>query len=275
MSKLFSTFPVNNVEKRRSKNNSLIQTFPFCDTFNKILLILSVLEFSLYIKHLIEYSESIQAMLPINFYLAAISSILLLRRLSIVWPALMNHWKEKEEKLLNPYYSEYKPNIATKNIIIWFILLLLVVSEHLFYFTDKIFDTTYLIQVCNITDVEYWNLYIQKFRPQWLSIFNYNGILVIPIEWVDMCLKTGLTVRDALLISISIGLSERFKQWNSRMTRYTKKIVPERIWSELRNDYTCLTELVFKVDRHVSIIILVSCASNLLQICVFLFQSFA
>lgn len=224
---------------------------------------------------MIEFSESIEDMLPMNFYLSAISSVLLLRRLSIVWPALMNHWKDKEEKLLDPYYSEYKPNIATRNIIIWFILLLLVVSEHLFYLSDKLINTAYLIKVCNRTDVQFWELYIQNFRPQWLSIFNYNGILIIPIEWVDICLTAGLTIRDALLISISIGLSERFKQWNSRMARYTQKIIPERIWCELRNDYTCLTELVFKVDRHISFIILVSCASNLLQICVFLFQSFA
>lgn len=243
--------------------------------FNNTLVILGVCEFLLMIRVYMDRGVSVSDLSRISFYLSSLYAVYALRSLSYKWKSLIVFWHNVEKSLLDKFYNEYNPKLVTKITIIATILLCLSIFDHIVFLLDEIADAAQLYQQCNVTKYSSWEFVLYKVRPQYLILFHYHAVLFVPVEWVFACLSFAWTMQDILIIVVSLVLMERFAQWNARVGRYELQVIPGRIWFELREDFTRLTELVLKVDEHLSTMVLVSCASNLYQICSCVFQSFA
>lgn len=77
-----------------------------------------------------------------------------------------------------------------------------------------------------------------------------------------------------LIICISITLSYRFDQFNDRVQSLIGQAMSEELWYEIRTHYGYLEDLVLHVDKHLSNIVLISCANNMYFICYFIFKAF-
>lgn len=243
---------------------------------NNTLLILGSCEFLFLIRIYIDRGVSVSDFSRISFYLSSLFAVYALRSLSHRWKNLILYWHNCEKSLLNKLHdnsNEYNPNLLAKITIITVILLCLAIFDHIFFLLDEIMDATQIYQQCNITKYSSWEFLLRKVRPQYMILFRYQAILFLPVEWVNACLSIAWTMQDILIIVVSLVLIERFAMWNLRVGWYEMQVIPGRIWYELREDYTKLTELVLKVDDNLSTIVLVSCAANLYQICMCVFQS--
>lgn len=240
---------------------------------NKILLGLGIIEFGLLIRLFFDRGVKVSDFYRISFYISSIYAVYALRSLSFRWKNLILYWNDMENALLNKFHNDYNPNLLAKITIITAILMCLGIFDHIVFLLDEMADASQLYQQCNITKYSSWEFLLRKVRPQYLILFRYHAVLFFPAEWVNACLSMAWTMQDILIIVVSLALIERFAVWNCRVQRYELQVIPGRIWYELREDYTRLTELVLKVDENLSSMVLVSCAANLYQICSCVFQS--
>ncbi|XP_055715739.1 gustatory receptor for sugar taste 64a-like [Phlebotomus papatasi] len=91
---------------------------------------------------------------------------------------------------------------------------------------------------------------------------------------VNMSLTFCWTYLDLFIMLVGISLAARFNQVTDRIKRMENMIIPESFWTEIRSHYLLLNELVLYVDDRLSLILLLSCASNLYFVCLQLFNSF-
>lgn len=110
-------------------------------------------------------------------------------------------------------------------------------------------------------------------RPQIFNILPFHFVLIPFLELTRLVLSLYWTFIDILIIHVSIGLTTRFKQLETRITD-SKFNASEDIWYEIRMHYGQLTDLVAKVDDKFATIILISCANNMYFICYNIFKSF-
>lgn len=165
--------------------------------------------------------------------------------------------------------------------------------EHIFYYTNVINATKINIDVCNLTGkVDFWEHLLHRERAHLFNVIPYS-IWIVPLFQVEnFAFSMSGTYIDILLISISIGISTRFWQLNERLKTdhisvnfisllsLTNSVIAcflqiktENEWLCIRQHYGALTDLVRKVNKHVSTLILLSCSNNLYFIVVYLFRS--
>ncbi|KAJ6635417.1 Gustatory receptor for sugar taste 64f, partial [Pseudolycoriella hygida] len=82
------------------------------------------------------------------------------------------------------------------------------------------------------------------------------------------------TLMDVFIMAASIGIARRFEQIYERLKIARGKLMPESFWIETRTHFLAMTELLQYLDGKVSVLVLVSCSSNLYFICFQLFNSF-
>ncbi|XP_063702370.1 gustatory receptor for sugar taste 61a-like [Culicoides brevitarsis] len=241
---------------------------------NKILLSMGIIEFVFIIRLYFDRGVSLSDLIRISFYLSSLYALFALRKLSFRWKNLILYWNDVEMALLNKLHSnDNDTNLLAKITIITVILMCGAIFDQIVYCLDEIADSNQIYHQCNITKYTSWEFLFHKMHPQYLVALPYHAVLFLPAEWVNACLNLAWNMQDILIIVVSLALIERFALWNSRVQRYELQVIPGRIWWELREDYTRLTELVLKVDEHLSTMILVSCAANLYQICSCVYQS--
>uniref|UniRef100_A0A336MGF6 Gustatory receptor n=1 Tax=Culicoides sonorensis TaxID=179676 RepID=A0A336MGF6_CULSO len=271
---IFSLFPVSGFMSL-DPNRINVNKPRFMIFINKLLFIMACCEFILMIKIYINQGVSFNDLSRISFYLSSLYAVYALHQLANSWKGFVLYWNSIEKDFLEKFYNEYNPNIKLKIIFVLVILMSFGIFDHVVFLMDLVADTNQTHFQCNITKYTTWEFLLHRFRPQYLILFNYHPVLLFVTEWIDVCLTCAWTLQDMFIIAISIVLTARFAQWNARVKRYELQVVPARIWFELREDFTKLTELVMKVDETMSMIILIASASNLYQICTNIFQSLA
>ncbi|KAF7993571.1 hypothetical protein HCN44_010166 [Aphidius gifuensis] len=110
-----------------------------------------------------------------------------------------------------------------------------------------------------------------------------NQLKILPLLWVKDCkIFVGIisiiisnvvsftwNFCDLLIILVSIGLAERYKNLNKVVRFKISNNLTERInWQKIRNYYVIMNELVKEADNIVSPLIFISCCMNVYWICV-------
>ncbi|XP_059621800.1 gustatory receptor for sugar taste 64a-like [Phlebotomus argentipes] len=91
---------------------------------------------------------------------------------------------------------------------------------------------------------------------------------------INVSLTFCWTFLDIFIMITGIAIATRFTQITERIRRMEKMMIPNSFWTEVRTHYLILNELVLYVDDRLSLLILLSCASNLYFICLQLLNSF-
>ncbi|XP_069702285.1 gustatory receptor for sugar taste 64f-like [Periplaneta americana] len=206
------------------------------------------------------------------FYGNAFLATLLFLRLAPRWANLMDIWRGVEYKLRHwPF-----PPLAQRFSIITAAIMIPALCEHIlsipmsipecFYtHTDlpclKGMDNSTFGIPLNISII--FKLYSNRSHNYIFEVVGYNDCLAVFLLIGYRLAAFIWNFTDLFLILISIGLSERFIQFNTRLQEANRTVIGQKEWQELRQHYNLLSTLVKLVDSEVSGIVLLSFANNL------------
>ena len=92
------------------------------------------------------------------------------------------------------------------------------------------------------------------------------------MQWNNFLIGFAWNNGDIFIITVSLGLSHRFNQFNRLLESITDQYFDHKFWESLRMDYVKLCELVQYMDTHLSTLILVTSSHNLYILIVTLFN---
>ncbi|XP_017755956.1 PREDICTED: gustatory receptor for sugar taste 64f-like [Eufriesea mexicana] len=201
-----------------------------------------------------------------------IASFLFLK-LAMQWPSLMLTWEKVEKELSHRHRKISKTSLSTKFKIVTVVVMTFALIEHSFSILHGYMKAKECAEHRGDTNII--GVYFQLQFPQ---IFEYTteyslwkGILV---DVINILSTFSWNFVDLFLILISIALTDQFRQLNSRLYSIRGKAMPEWWWAEARSDYNHLASLTRQLDTHISIMVLLSFATDLYFICIQLLFSF-
>lgn len=119
----------------------------------------------------------------------------------------------------------------------------------------------------------FWQTFYEREHPQIFRYIEYSLPMVVIVEYTHKVYLFLWTFMDLFITLISLGLSGRFEQLYSRIKHFKGKTMPDSFWVEIRFDYTRVSNLVAFMDRVLSPMILITCASDIYFITFQLYMS--
>lgn len=146
--------------------------------------------------------------------------------------------------------------------------------DHALYLMNALYTNQQIINECNVTESEFIHSYLIAHRYHLTTVIPYH-IIEYPIyEWIHILMTFSWNFIDLFIILISVTLATRFDQINFRITDSSSGATSnESFWSQIRINYYSLIDLVDKVDKEISMFILISIGQNLFSLCVIIFES--
>ncbi|XP_076392796.1 gustatory receptor 5a for trehalose isoform X6 [Megachile rotundata] len=200
-----------------------------------------------------------------------IASFLFLK-LAMQWPCLMVTWEKLEKELSTRHRKLSKTTLSTKFKIVTIVVMIFALVEHTFSILHGYIRAKDCAQFRGDPDIT--GVYFQSQFPQIFSRISYSLWKGILIDIINILSTFSWNFVDLFLILISIALADQFRQVNSRLYSIRGKAMPEWWWAEARTDYNHLANLTRQLDSHISIMVLLSFATDLYFICIQLLFSF-
>lgn len=116
--------------------------------------------------------------------------------------------------------------------------------------------------------------YFRQASPQLFYFTEYSFIKAVSAQVVHLYCSFITIFVDLFIIVLSVGLAEKFKQISNNLELHRGMIMPETFWTQKRQRFQELTELVADVDDVLGNLILLSFSTNLYFVCVKLLHSF-
>ena len=117
------------------------------------------------------------------------------------------------------------------------------------------------IDFCNITG-PFWKIFYTREHPQVFNYVPYNWLMTLLVEFTHKVYLFVWSFMDLFIALVSIGLLTRFEQFYSRIEHLKGKPMSETFWAEVRKDYMQISNLVAYMDRVLSPMIMITCASD-------------
>ncbi|XP_063697730.1 gustatory receptor for sugar taste 64a-like [Culicoides brevitarsis] len=273
ISKIVPIFPVSGIMSQ-TPDQLRFHRRSFVYVINTIIIIVGIIDTILTINLVLQKKISVSSITAFAFFLVTVIANLLLRDLAGKWPALMMYWYKKEEVFLGYPYKQPKRNPTWVITLISAGICLMVCIEHVFYYLNGYNATKVNIEKCNFTGkVEFWQHMFHRERAHIYNVIPYSPWIVPLFQLENFAFSLSSSYIDIMLISISIGISTRFNQLNDRLKEDLLSIKTENEWLCMRQHYGNLSDLVRKVNKHISTLILLSCSNNLYFIVVYIFRS--
>lgn len=190
------------------------------------------------------------------------------------WRQLLLQWEKNESVFQRrPYISVSRYTLRTKINIAGSIVLLAAVVEHILAKSSAFYSFDFESHFCNNSyagTLQYYAKrefyatfeYIMPFYHDTIALFFYFGSFMMTFTW---------TFLDFFIIAISLGISERFRQFNDYLNEMHKTGAPQvathQFWKTARSHFGLICEILEHVDRTVSVVVVLSCLSNLYHIC--------
>ncbi|XP_043525138.1 gustatory receptor for sugar taste 64f-like isoform X3 [Frieseomelitta varia] len=193
-------------------------------------------------------------------------------RLAVQWPCLMVTWEKLEKELSYRHRKISKTSLAAKFKIVTTVVMMFALVEH----SLSIAQGYIKAKECATfqEDPNIFGVYFQMQFPQIFSRISYSLWKGILVDLINILSTFSWNFVDLFLILISIALTAQFRQLNSRLNSIRGKAMPEWWWAEARSDYNHLATLTRQLDSRISIMVLLSFATDLYFICIQLLFSF-
>ncbi|XP_031833945.1 gustatory receptor for sugar taste 64f isoform X2 [Nomia melanderi] len=197
---------------------------------------------------------------------------LLFLKLAMKWPSLMLTWEKLEKEFSNRHRKVSKRSLSAKFKIITIVVMIIALVEHGLSILRGSIRARECANYKGDSDVV--GVYFQSQFPQVFAIISYSLWKGILVDIINIVSTFSWNFVDLFLILISIALVEQFRQLNDRLYSIKGKAMPEWWWAEARSDYNHLASLTRQLDSHISIMVLLSFATDLYFICIQLLFSF-
>lgn len=150
------------------------------------------------------------------------------------WRSLMMRWSNIEVKFFCKKYELPTTRWKLKKRILVFLIasLLIALFEHLLSLADKINNLSFEVTHCNITNYNFFELFIVKHfgfvtKNIPLSYSNFIGLIA---EYLNVSFTFYWNFLDIFSILISIGVSDLFERLNHRMKSHKTVHIDETTW---------------------------------------------
>ncbi|XP_053986400.1 gustatory receptor for sugar taste 64f-like [Hylaeus volcanicus] len=206
-----------------------------------------------------------------------IASFLFLK-LATQWPCLMLTWEKLEKEFSNKHRKVSRLSLSTKFKMVTITVVILALVEHGFSILHGYIRAKECADFQGNSDII--GIYFQSQFPQVFSKISYSLWKGIVVDIINILCTFSWNFVDLFLILISIALTDQFRQLNTRLYsirgkyHFIVKAMPEWWWAEARNDYNHLASLTRQLDSHISVMVLLSFATDLYFICIQLLFSF-
>lgn len=205
------------------------------------------------------------------------------------WKQIMMYWRKQEDIFLRPPYKPYGISLRVKIGVTGLSLIGLSFGKYSWneslHLTQSLFlaeDILHIlssmkvnqdyIDFCNITE-PFWMIFYTREHRKVFDYVPYNWPMTLLVEFTHKVYLFVWSFMDVFIALISIGLLTRFEQLYSRIEHLKGKPMSEAFWAEVRRDYMQISNLVAYMDRVLSPMILITCASDVYFITYQLYKS--
>uniref|UniRef100_A0A1B0D992 Gustatory receptor n=1 Tax=Phlebotomus papatasi TaxID=29031 RepID=A0A1B0D992_PHLPP len=210
----------------------------------------------------------------LTFYAITSTGQFLFLSLARRWPKLITCWDRAESVFLTRPYRTHGWRLDFKMKILACFWTALSAMEYAGYLTMTSIGIYGALKECPGTNITIQEVFFESQRSHIFYWINFQNWMIPLLLLVNMSLTFCWTYLDLFIMLVGISLAARFNQVTDRIMQMENKIIPESFWTEIRGHYLLLNELVLYVDDRLSLILLLSCASNLYFVCLQLFNSF-
>lgn len=146
--------------------------------------------------------------------------------------------------------------------------------DHVLHLMKTFYNNQQIIKYCNVNESEFFHSYLIAYRYHLTYYIPYHVAEYPLYEWINILMTFSWNFIDLFIILISVALAMRFNQINCRLIE-NRSVADrcEHFWSQIRQDYYSMVNLVEKVDEEISMLILISTGHNMFSLCVVIFQS--
>jgi Trehalose receptor len=178
---------------------------------------------------------------------------------------LMMHWMKTETEL-NKVLEQppTKWSIKKRVNVVISIYLGLACAEHMLAVASTINGISVDYAVCQPKEVDFIATFINR-KMHFFVIsmpFKYNNFVGLFYEYYNIAATLTWNYIDLVIIVICIGMSSMFDKLNYRIESLRHLIVSEITWSEVREDYVKVCELLRRVNDMFGSFVAFSCAND-------------
>ncbi|KAJ8930487.1 hypothetical protein NQ314_016714 [Rhamnusium bicolor] len=193
-------------------------------------------------------------------FLAGIQLIQIARH----WSQILREWSFVEMAMRS--YA-HQINLKKKFVILTTLFMSVGLVEHLLFILNSIDQAEYCIgfdenPVKYALGVAFPNYFTLVKYNHWAGAIVKFGNLIATFTWI---------FADLLITLISIALTAKFRQIVKRLEN--NKVMHEKFWREIRQDYHRLYHLCKTVEEQLALLVLISYIHNIFFLCIQLYNS--
>lgn len=210
----------------------------------------------------------------LSFSVICIACFTMFFSLSFRWGQLIKRTAHCELVFQQPGYDCRYGRQFGHRIRLWGVCLLVAaLCEHSTYVGSALYSNYEQIHECKL-DVDFWLNYFQRERQELFTVFHFNVVQAVFIEWTTLSMTFVWNFVDIFLILICRSLQLRLKQMHWRIRQHAGQRMPSEFWEQLRYDLLDLRDLFSLYDKELSGMVILACAHNMYFVCVQVYHSF-
>ncbi|XP_037946086.1 uncharacterized protein LOC119678365 [Teleopsis dalmanni] len=270
MAQCFGVMPVENIRRPDSLHlNFSYRSIQTCVTV--LYMGLSSIMLLGQIKHVVNIGINAKNFVGVVFFSNVQCGWFFFFLLAKKWPIVIRFWTETDSIFTSKLYEIPKRNLSSRLRYAAVVTMLLSLLEHAFYLSSAVTSYIHHAKLCpntlNTTRETNFADFIQQNYDYVFRIVPYSLFFGVYVMVTNFACTFVWNYMDLFIMLISKGIAYRFEQISKRINKLADKEVPEATFTEIREHYVKLCELLDCVDENLSAIILLSCMNNLYFIC--------
>ncbi|XP_058817462.1 uncharacterized protein LOC131680768 [Topomyia yanbarensis] len=271
VAQLFALFPVDGIFSK-DVNRIAFRWISPRSLYSLCLLVLGALVIIAQVHHVASTTATASNIAAVLYYVFNYSGLVCFFVIAIQWRTVMANWRMHEEVFLHsPYLVKGRSLKFQVRAVGISILVLAFIEDVLHMLSCYVSNQEYMLRCDNSTP--FWELFYAREHIQIFGYVKYSLPLALLNEFVHKIYLFAWSFMDLFITLISLSLSKRFEQFYSRIEHLKGKSMPDSFWTEIRQDYTRLSNLVGYMDGVLSPMIMVTCGSDLFFITYQLYMS--
>lgn len=179
---------------------------------------------------------------------------------------IMMSWLDVERILLQEKYDfpQNRWSLRSRISLFTFCFLCCSFSEHFFFLAAEIYQLSFEIDHCNITNYDPFGLFVNKhlvFVVKNLP-FEYNNFLGGFLEFMNFSCTFIWNFMDLFIMLLSIGLTDLLQRISHRMECLQAFKLDDDVWAELRSHHVQVSELIKIINDEFGLIFMLACLND-------------
>ncbi|KAJ8918493.1 hypothetical protein NQ315_008191 [Exocentrus adspersus] len=198
------------------------------------------------------------------FYVCNCFASIQLIQIARHWSHILREWSFVE---LSMRGYGYQVNLKKTFVVLASLFMGVGLVEHMLF----ILNSVYQAKNCKGYDEAPFKYFFGVSFPNIFTLVVYDHWIGFIVKFFNTTATFTWIYTDLLITLISIGLTARFKQIVWRLEN--NKVMHEKFWKEIRQDYHRLYHLSKTVEKHIALLVLISYIHNIFFLCIQLYNS--